>query len=65
MIARDDIDSNTRDDSGRTPLAHVCQRYSCGSLAIVRSLLSHPGTDPNAVDDNGISIFVGFRTRQS
>ena len=32
------------------------------ALAIVRSLLSHPGTDPNAVDDNGINIFVGFRT---
>ena len=60
LLARDDsIDSDTRDGSCLSTL------FLWQLLAIVRSLLS---TDPNAVDDNGtysISIFVGFRTRQS
>lgn len=60
LLERDDIDPNFRDiDNGRTALAHVCH-CPCRSTAIVRLLLSHPDTDPNAVDNDGVSILADF-----
>jgi ankyrin repeat protein len=64
LLERDDIDPNPRDDSGCTPLSHIC-RCSCGSVAIVRLLLSHPGIDPIAVDNYGVSILDQFRYRRN
>ena len=59
LLKKDGIDPNPKViDSGRTPLAHAC--YFGSSTAIVRSLLSHPDTDPNAVDRNGVSILADF-----
>jgi ankyrin repeat protein len=61
LLKKDGIDPNPKViDSGRTPLAHAC--HFDGSTAIVRSLLSHPNTDPNAVDNNGVSILADFMT---
>ena len=65
LLERDDIDPNFRDiDNGRTALAHVCH-CPCRRTAIVRLLLSHPGTDPNAVDNNGVSILADFVNRRN
>ena len=68
LLERDDVDPNPRDiDSGYTPLAYVCH-YSCtirNVVAIVRSLLSHPDTDPNAVDNDGVSILTDIINRQN
>jgi ankyrin repeat protein len=64
LLLEKDIDPNSRDNLGRTPLAHVCH-YSCGSVAIVRSLLSHPSTDPNAINNNGVSILVDHTTSKA
>jgi ankyrin repeat protein len=59
LLKKDDINPNPKVIySGRTPLAQAC--HFGGSTAIVRSLLSHPDTDPNAVDSNGVSILAGF-----
>ena len=64
LLQKDNIDPNPRDTArGRTPLAHVCH-YSCCSVAVVRSLLSHPGTDSNAVDSNGFSILADLIDRR-
>jgi ankyrin repeat protein len=59
LLKKDGIDPNPKViDSGRTPLAHAC--HFGGSIAIVHSLISHPDTDPNAVDSNGVSILADF-----
>jgi ankyrin repeat protein len=65
LLEKDNIDPNPRDaNTGRTPLAYVCHcRYGGFDervASIVQSLLSHPATDPNAVDNNGVSILAGF-----
>lgn len=58
LLLEKDIDPNPRDFSwGHTPLAHVCF-YLCGSVDLVRSLLSHPDTDPNSINNNGYSILA-------
>jgi ankyrin repeat protein len=63
LLEKDDIDPNPREpESGRTPLAHVC--HFGGSVAIVNLLLSHRDTDPNVVDNNGVSIFTDFMNRR-
>ena len=64
FLEKADIDPNPRDiDSGRTPLAYVCHRLGNRAVAIVSSLLSHPGTDPNAIDNNGVSILADVTKR--
>ena len=60
LLEKDGIDPNPRGRDGITPLAHICKSGGPGSLATVRSLLSHPDTDPNAVDNNGVSVFAHF-----
>ena len=65
LLEKDNIDPNPRDtNSGRTPLAYVCHGRFDGFdervPSIVQSLLSHPATDPNAVDNNGVGILAGF-----
>ena len=62
LLEKDGIDPNPRNRDGITPLAQICQSGGPGSLAIaiVRSLLSHPDTNPNAVDNNGVSVFAYF-----
>ncbi|KAN0072962.1 Ankyrin repeat-containing domain protein [Elaphomyces granulatus] len=60
ILKKDDINPNARDiPVGYTPLANAC-RNSSTNMAIVDSLLSHPDTDPNAVDNNGVNIFAHF-----
>lgn len=64
LLEKADIDPNPRDtNSGRTPLAHVCHYLGYEAVAVVRSLLSHPATDPNAVNNNGVSILADYITR--
>jgi hypothetical protein len=48
LLMRDDIDVNLLDSVGRTCLHN--------NTAIVQSLLSHPDTDPNAVDNTAASL---------
>jgi hypothetical protein len=75
LLEKDGINPNPRDNNGRTPLARSClhtimQGALCSDLcrghtlrdfmAIVRSLLSHRDIDPNAVDNNGVSILALF-----
>ena len=62
LLEKDGINPNPRKSNGETPLAFVCRcrLEKPGSVAIVRSLLSHPDTDPNAVNNDGISIFAAF-----
>jgi ankyrin repeat protein len=72
LLEKDGINPNPRDNNGRTPLARVCLRpvlYFSGTfsfsdpdlrqfVAFVRSLLSHRDIDPNAVDNNSVSILA-------
>jgi hypothetical protein len=61
LLRKEGINPNTRDNHDCTPLANVCRSFSsCNSQAtsIVRALLSHPRTDPNLVDNNGVSILA-------
>ena len=52
---------NARDvNSGRTVLAHVCNHLYPQAVPIVKLLLSCPNTDPNPVDNNGVSILDGY-----
>lgn len=64
MLLEKDIDPNIRDITmGYTPLALACH-FSCHfhcDIAIVRSLLSHPRTDVNVVDVNGLSILANCK----
>jgi ankyrin repeat protein len=67
LLEKDDIDPNPRYvNSGRTPLAHICHyfNHSIDIVTIVRSLLSHRGTDRNAVDNNGVSILADLRNKR-
>ena len=62
LLKKDNIDPNVRENcQGRTPLANVCHYYNliCNrmhAVAIVRLLLSHPDTDPNPVDNDGVML---------
>ena len=71
LLQKDGINPNSRDNNGRTPLARVCLRpigdtcyYAVTEcqirrcVTIVRSLLSHRDVDPNAVDNNNVSILA-------
>ena len=62
LLKKDGINPNPRMRNGETPLAFVCRCRlgKPGSVAIVRSLLSHPDTDPNAVNNDGVSILAAF-----
>ncbi|KAN0069452.1 Ankyrin repeat-containing domain protein, partial [Elaphomyces granulatus] len=53
LLDRADIDVNLPAKVGGTPLAWAA---GCGFLSTVRSLLSRDDTDPNAIDNNGLSI---------
>ncbi|KAN0081961.1 Ankyrin repeat-containing domain protein [Elaphomyces granulatus] len=56
LLEQDGIDVNAREtDTGYTPLAIACLNKDTD---LVRLLLSHPDTDPNAVDNDGASIFA-------
>jgi len=56
LLKQDGIDLNAREtDTGYTPLATACLN---NNTDIVRLLLSHPDTDPNAVDNDGASILA-------
>ena len=60
LLKKDNIDPNVRQiDVGYTPLATVCLSRICNhmhAVAIVRLLLSHPDTDPNPVDNDGVML---------
>jgi hypothetical protein len=59
ILKKDNIDPNVRDNiNGRTPLAEVCR--SSVKPAVIRLLLSHRDTDPNAVDNYRISPMAHF-----
>jgi ankyrin repeat protein len=65
LLEREDLDINRPDNNGYTALFWACNIdydvYRVGSsVAIVRSLLSHRDTDPNAINDNGDSVFAHF-----
>ncbi|KAN0074233.1 Ankyrin repeat-containing domain protein [Elaphomyces granulatus] len=65
LLEREDIDINRPDNNGCTALFWACSigddAYRVGnSVAIVGLLLSHRDTDPNAVNDNGDSVFAHF-----
>jgi ankyrin repeat protein len=69
LLEREDIDINRPDNNGYTALFWACSidddAYRVGSsVAIVRSLLSHRDTDPNAVNHNGDSVFAHFMRRR-
>jgi ankyrin repeat protein len=56
LLKQDGIGLNAREtDTGYTPLATACLN---NNTDIVRLLLSHPDTDPNAVDNDGASILA-------
>jgi ankyrin repeat protein len=60
LLKKEGIDPNVRDvASGRTPLAHVCHHLGSQAVAI-NLLLSFPDTDPDAVDNNGVSVLTDF-----
>ena len=59
LLKKRGIDPNIRDViNGHTPLTHAC-RYLYVDKVLV--LLSCPDTDPNAVDNNGVSILTYLR----
>ena len=69
LLEREDIDINRPDNNGCTALFWACSidddAYRVGSsVAIVRLLLSRRDTDPNAVNDNGDSVFAHFIRRR-
>jgi ankyrin repeat protein len=58
LLEREDIDPNVRDSEGRTALTISCLHSASVDVAIVRSLLSHPDTDPDPVDNSAVSAFL-------
>jgi ankyrin repeat protein len=60
LLERKDIDLNPKDVDGETPLALACRNKNRRSIPIIRSLLSHPNTDPNILNRNGDSILADF-----
>ena len=60
LLKRDDIDPNSRDSNGKTPLTHACF-LKC--VPIVRSLLSHRDTDPNPIGRTGVSLLCSVITK--
>ena len=58
ILKKDNIDPNVRDNTGRTLLAEACR--SSVKPAVIRSLLSHRDTDPNAVNNDGVSPMAHF-----
>jgi ankyrin repeat protein len=55
LLRKKGIDLNAKDNHGCTPLTHAC---FVSNVAIVRLLLSHRDTDPNPVDNNGVSLLA-------
>ena len=55
-------DYRSRLESAKLLLERICVTTMDGpySSGLVSLLLSHPNTDPNAVDNNGVSIFADF-----
>ena len=51
---------NLASGDGKVPLYFAC-RSDC--VSTVRLLISHPDTDPNLVDTNGVSILGLSRSR--
>ena len=58
LLRKKGIDVNARDEKGSTALALVCttKARSEDTVDFVRLLLSHPDTDPNILDNNGVSV---------
>jgi hypothetical protein len=72
LLKKEGVDVNARDIRGCTPLGTVCYLYliytipriqvlystdmHLENVAKARLLLSHPDTDPNPVDNNGVSL---------
>jgi ankyrin repeat protein len=61
LLKKKGVNPNAKDNSGCTPLAHVCglnwdQYRRMNIEGIVELLLSHPDTDPWAIDNGGASI---------
>jgi ankyrin repeat protein len=64
LLRKRGVDPNARGDHGRTPLAEVCSGYiNDESISMARLLLSHCDTDPNLVDNNGVSALTKVRGR--
>ena len=63
LVRKKGINVNARDNHGSTALSHACaialdyHRWpSTDAIDFVDFLLSHPDTDPNIVDNNGVSV---------
>ncbi|KAN0071225.1 Ankyrin repeat-containing domain protein [Elaphomyces granulatus] len=72
LLKKEGVDVNARDIHGCTPLGTLCYLYLTHTIphiqvlystdmhlenvAKARLLLSHPDTDPNPVDNNGVSL---------
>jgi ankyrin repeat protein len=50
FLSRNDVNPETRDNCGRTPLSHAAEE---GSEAVVKFLLSRNDVDPDSKDNNG------------
>jgi ankyrin repeat protein len=61
LLKRDDIDPNSRDSNGETPLTCAC--FLKCYVPIVRSLLSHRDTDPNPIAPVSASSALLFITK--
>jgi ankyrin repeat protein len=57
LLRTEGINVNARDIYGSTALAHVCTFHwpNYSAVESVRLILSHPDTDPNILDNNGVS----------
>jgi ankyrin repeat protein len=68
LLERADIDPNAKDVNWYSPLNIACapNRFSDSNIptSIIRSLLSHRDTDPNSLDQNGVSILTHFVMEQ-
>lgn len=57
LLDRDDIDRNVSENNGWNPLAYACAHsLNNKHTRIVHLLLSYSDTDPNSVDNDGISV---------
>ena len=55
LLRTEGINVNARNIRGSTALAHACTLPWPGCVDSVRLILSHPDTDPNILDNNGVS----------
>jgi ankyrin repeat protein len=59
LLGKKGIDTNVKDNEGNTPLAMACMgHFFEDNTSIVGLLLSHCNTDPNPVDNNGVSALT-------